>query len=162
MDEFLSRRSKCFPSDFDEMSALPSIFWKLLVYEMLYLWNALPSCSLENIEKIKLGLLDFFFFDNIFLFVDCEQVSDFNQEPMLGLSKLILGCCYCIQRQYSMGIKNFRLCLEIRKDIANNAIDAHVSAFSQYELGALLIKTNDVSTIDQKLRFVQFFFTDSS
>lgn len=77
------------------------------------------------------------------IFLDCEQIEN-GAEPMLALSKLILGCCYCIQRQYSLGVENFRLCLEMRKGLANNAIDAHVSAFSQYELGALLIKTPEV------------------
>ncbi|XP_008197438.1 tetratricopeptide repeat protein 39C isoform X2 [Tribolium castaneum] len=127
LDEFLSRRAKCCPSDDDELSTLPAIFWKLLVYEMLYLWNALPSCLPQNIEQIKR---------------DCEQVGD-GMEPMLGLSKLILGCCNCIQRQFSAGIANFRQCLDLRKGCPNNAVDAHVSAFSQYELGALLIKTNE-------------------
>ncbi|XP_044253015.1 tetratricopeptide repeat protein 39C-like isoform X2 [Tribolium madens] len=127
LDEFLSRRAKCCPSDDDELSILPPIFWKLLVYEMLYLWNALPSCLPQNIEQIKR---------------DCEQVGD-GEEPMLALSKLILGCCHCIQRQFEAGIENFRLCLNLRKGCPNNAVDAHISAFSHYELGALLIKTNE-------------------
>ncbi|XP_063917509.1 tetratricopeptide repeat protein 39C-like isoform X2 [Zophobas morio] len=128
LDEFLARRAKCCPSNDDDLSKLPSIFWKLLLYEMLYLWNALPSCSAQNIENIKL---------------DCEAVPTSGNEPMLGLSKLILGCCYCIQRQYPKGIENFKLCLELRKDLPSNAVDAHISAFSHYELGALMIKTNE-------------------
>lgn len=55
LDEFLARRAKCCPSDDDELSKLPSSFWRLLVYEMLYLWNALPSCSVENLDNIKKG-----------------------------------------------------------------------------------------------------------
>ncbi|RZC32640.1 tetratricopeptide repeat protein 39C-like [Asbolus verrucosus] len=129
LDEFLCRRAKCCPSDDDVLAKLPSVFWKLLVYEMLYLWNALPSCSPENIENIKR---------------DCEAIRDGEiQEPMLGLSKLILGCCYCIQRRYLEGINKFRICLEQRRNLPNNAVDAHVSAFSQYELGSLLIKSFD-------------------
>jgi hypothetical protein len=64
---------------------------------------------------------------------------------MLGLSKLILGCCYCTEKEYSRGIETFRLCLEQRKNVANNAADIHISAFTQYELATLLIKTNEVS-----------------
>lgn len=80
-------------------------------------------------------------------FADCEAVPTSGNEPMLGLSKLILGCCYCIQRQYPKGIENFKLCLELRKDLPSNAVDAHISAFSHYELGALMIKTNEVGEL---------------
>ncbi|XP_068915154.1 tetratricopeptide repeat protein 39C-like isoform X4 [Tenebrio molitor] len=129
LDEFLARRAKCCPSDDDELSKLPSSFWRLLVYEMLYLWNALPSCSVENLDNIK---------------KDCEKIPEGkNCEPMLGLSKLILGCCYCTEKEYSRGIETFRLCLEQRKNVANNAADIHISAFTQYELATLLIKTNE-------------------
>ncbi|KAJ8971625.1 hypothetical protein NQ314_000608 [Rhamnusium bicolor] len=129
LDEFLNRRVKCCPTDMEKVKSKKSIYWKLLIFEMLYLWNALPSCSKENINQIL---------------NDCNEISDEeNDEPMTGLSKLILGCTYCVQRQYEQGIEYFRKCLEMRKNIAPNADDAHVSAFCQYELGALLLRKEE-------------------
>lgn len=68
-------------------------------------------------------------------------------EPMIGISQLIMGSAYCVQNQYNDGIASFRKCLEVRHNIPPNAEDAHVSAFSQYELGALLIKCPEVFLI---------------
>ncbi|KAJ8957402.1 hypothetical protein NQ318_004882 [Aromia moschata] len=129
LEEFLSRRAKCCPTSAEEMKKKTPVYWRLLVFEMLYLWNALPSCSRENTQKIVR---------------DCNEVTDDeNDEPMKGLSKLILGCAYCIQGMYEEGLLNFRKCLEARKGIAYNVEDAHVSAFALYELGALLIRTEE-------------------
>lgn len=55
LDEYLARRAKCCPLDDASMQRVNRIFWKLLIYEMLYLWNALPSCNMESIEKIIQG-----------------------------------------------------------------------------------------------------------
>lgn len=77
-----------------------------------------------------------------------------EDEPMVGLSKLILGCSYCVQKQYDYGIANLRKCLELRKTIPSNASDAHISAFCQYELAALLVKNCQVSN------HLYYFFGD--
>lgn len=79
---------------------------------------------------------------------DCDFVTnERNQEPMLGLSDLINGSCRCILKEFDSGIAAFRKCLEIRKDIPGNAEDAHISAFAQFELGALLAKTVEVRDV---------------
>lgn len=63
LDEFLMKRYKKLPYNNvtkDEIDKIPSIYFKLLLYEMLYLWNALPSCSYTNIDKIIEGKIQLF------------------------------------------------------------------------------------------------------
>ncbi|XP_023310382.1 tetratricopeptide repeat protein 39C-like [Anoplophora glabripennis] len=129
LDEFLNKRSKRCPSDFEEIKSKRAIYWKLLVFEMLYLWNALPSCTTSNCSKI---------------INDCATIVDLQKdEPMKGLSKLILGCAYCNSGQIELGIENFRKCLDMRQGLAPNLEDAHISAFAQYELGAHLLRNEE-------------------
>lgn len=68
-------------------------------------------------------------------------------EPMTGLSHLILGCCYSVKNDFENAVRNFRDCLYQRKNISKNSDDAHVSAFAQYELGALLLKNDQVKIL---------------
>lgn len=77
-------------------------------------------------------------------FPDCSQVGEEFDEPMKGLSRLILGCTYCVKREFENAVRSFRECLNQRKNVPKNADDAHVSAFAQYELGALLLKNDQV------------------
>lgn len=65
-------------------------------------------------------------------------------EPMVGLSKLIEGNCYCNLGRYEEGITCFRECLRMRGCLPTNSEDSHVSAFAQYELGALLLRNQQV------------------
>lgn len=63
---------------------------------------------------------------------------------MLGLSKLIEGVCYCNLGKFEEGVTSFRECLNIRKHLPNIGDYSHVSACSQYELGTLLIRHQEV------------------
>lgn len=67
---------------------------------------------------------------------------------MLGLRYLIAGISYSILEDYEKGVFNFRKCLGVRSDIGPTALDAHVSAFSQYELGMILMRDEQVELID--------------
>lgn len=61
LDAFLARRYNICIRDV----AVPektSFFWKMLVYELLYLWNTMPSCSNESISTILNGIRLFFTF----------------------------------------------------------------------------------------------------
>uniref|UniRef100_A0A1Y1LC40 Tetratricopeptide repeat protein 39C n=1 Tax=Photinus pyralis TaxID=7054 RepID=A0A1Y1LC40_PHOPY len=118
---FLSKRFALCPTA-DKTKLNDRTFWIFLIYDILYLWNALPSCTFDNIRRI---------------ISDCENVT---VEPMLGLALLIRGTCHCILKEYEVGIECLRQCLEIRKELPHNADDAHVSAFAQYELGHILMK----------------------
>lgn len=79
-----------------------------------------------------------------FCITDCVEVEE-SDEPMVGLSKLISGCAHNVMRNYETAVENFRRCLILRKGLQKNIDDAHVSAFAQYELGALLLKNEQVS-----------------
>lgn len=124
---FLNRRHNLYPTQDDDRRFQQISFWKLLLYEVLYLWNALPSCSFENAKRI---------------ISECRE-SDIV-EPMLGISKLIEGSCLCNLGRHENGVLAFRQCLDQRKELPNNSEDAHVSAFAQYELGALLVRKDEV------------------
>lgn len=52
---FLSRRSNLYPKTVDDPRLKEVMYWKLLIYEVLYLWNALPSCNGDNLKKIITG-----------------------------------------------------------------------------------------------------------
>ncbi|CAH1116013.1 unnamed protein product [Phaedon cochleariae] len=127
LEEFLMKRNNCL-IDLETAKTKATVFWKLLVFEMLYLWNALPSCRMSVIDGI---------------IRDCSEVSDPSQEPMRGLSSLILGCSYCVQNQNDKAVESFRICLDVRKNLAPNCSDAHISAFCQYELASLLVKNEE-------------------
>lgn len=72
-------------------------------------------------------------------------MSQETDEPIKGLSSLILGCSYCIMKKYESAVASFRECLNVRRNIPKNSDDAHVSAFAQYELGALLLRNEQVT-----------------
>nr|CAH7769322.1 unnamed protein product [Callosobruchus chinensis] len=122
LDEFLARRAKRCPNTVETIDAKKTVYWKLLVFEMLYLWNALPSCNEESISNI------------------ITEDDGAGDEPMVGLSKLILGGALCVQRHFDRAEECFKKCLEMRNQIPSNADDSHVSAFCLYELGLLLLK----------------------
>ncbi|XP_074035957.1 tetratricopeptide repeat protein 39C isoform X1 [Leptinotarsa decemlineata] len=128
LDQFLTKRYKFCPSDLELAEKKKVIFWKLLIFEMLYLWNALPNCDSLTIDVIK---------------KDCISLRDPNDEPMKGLSKLIIGYTCCIQRFYGEAMEMFRDCLELRKNISPISDDAHISAFCQFELGSLLLMNEE-------------------
>lgn len=57
LDVFLTRRLNIFLTDDLNNHKRNDLFYKMLIYELLYLWNALPSCSDENIDKIIQGTI---------------------------------------------------------------------------------------------------------
>ncbi|GJQ72424.1 hypothetical protein Trydic_g3502 [Trypoxylus dichotomus] len=136
LDEFLNRRYKICPLDPEVLQQLDSLFWKLLVFELLYLWNTLPSCTNQHLHII----------------IDhCKATTQNQCEPMTGLAKLIEGSCLCILRHFNDGIERFRDCLNQRKTLPYNCADAHISAFAQYELGLLLIRNKQTLAEGKKL-----------
>lgn len=81
----------------------------------------------------------------IILFLDCSTILEETiDEPMVGVSKLIEGCCFCVRNEFTKGIASFRKCLESRTGMSYNAPDAHISAFACYEVGMHLVKNPEV------------------
>ncbi|XP_043499733.1 tetratricopeptide repeat protein 39C-like isoform X2 [Polistes fuscatus] len=110
--------------DQDTGRAYTILYYKLLVYELLYLWNAMPSCSIEALRGILL---------------DCK--GNRSEEPMVGLADLIEGAAYLYLGDRQASIRSYRSCLK-RRNPNKDMFDQHVSAFALYELGSSLC-TND-------------------
>lgn len=55
LDLFLKRRLHIYPKNEESFLNTNRQYWKFLVYELLFLWNTLPSCSAENLNRIIKG-----------------------------------------------------------------------------------------------------------
>lgn len=55
LEEFLGRRFRLIPKTKEALEQVDALFWKMFAYEMLYLWNTLPSCTPENIYAMLCG-----------------------------------------------------------------------------------------------------------
>ncbi|XP_046659988.1 tetratricopeptide repeat protein 39C-like [Homalodisca vitripennis] len=118
LEDFICRRAallSCTTSPPD-----PS-YCRLLAYEMLFLWNALPSTQYNNI-----------------ITRDCE--SSIGKEPMVGLRSLILGTVQGCLGLHTEAKASLRAALSARQNIPDSARDSHVTAFALYELARLLIQ----------------------
>ncbi|KAJ8681534.1 hypothetical protein QAD02_017326 [Eretmocerus hayati] len=123
--QFISRRSQKL-IDHESDRAHPSLCYKLLVYELLYLWSALPACSTTSLR----GVL-----------IDCKNGR--CEEAMLGLSNLIEGAAYSLLGDREAAVRCYRDCLR-RRLPSNDESDQHISAFALYELGCALCNSNNV------------------
>jgi hypothetical protein len=106
-----------------------SVFWKLLCYEIMYLWNLLGSCSRENIEAI----ID-----------DCKNVDE-KSEPILGLSHFLMGACYAIINDNENAINSYKKCIKPYNENPSNVNFSltYIPAYANYELAVVLIKIVD-------------------
>lgn len=72
---------------------------------------------------------------------DCSQPTDAFSEPMVGISRLILGACLSCLARYEEAIGAFRECIFMRETIEHQEQqDMHISAFAYYELAVLLLR----------------------
>ncbi|XP_076300116.1 tetratricopeptide repeat protein 39C [Lasioglossum baleicum] len=122
---FIQRRS---PKLVDQETGQPYtvLYYRLLVYELLYLWNAMPSCTPDSLRKVLL---------------ECK--GNRSDEPMVGLADLIEGAAHSYLGDKESSIESFRNCLR-RRSPSNDLFDQHISAFALYELGSALCITNNV------------------
>jgi hypothetical protein len=54
LDTFILRRTSRFPEERDSKN-FDQAYCKLLAFELLFLWNALPSCSVQHINNLLEG-----------------------------------------------------------------------------------------------------------
>lgn len=127
IDQFITKRVELFPDNDQELQSVDPVFWRFLVYELLFLWNTIDSCSPVVLEQIV---------------KDCVQNE--VKEPIPGLSKLILATCENIRGVKGKAIDAYRECLACRQpfDDKTNAKFTHISAFANYKLAMLLMSTN--------------------
>lgn len=117
-------------------------YYKLLAYEMVYLWNSLPSRD---------GLLA--------IIEDCES-SDICEEPMPGLVWFIRGVCFSRLRQWENSISCLSNVLNIRSSCSTKAPDAHISACALYELA--LVHLTSAKNISEGIRLLEIAQTQYS
>ncbi|XP_067006614.2 tetratricopeptide repeat protein 39C [Anabrus simplex] len=134
LEAFILRRTSCFMGG-QRSAIFDKAYCRLLAFELLFLWNALPSCSVEDINH---------------LLEDCQSSG---QEPMEGLRHLVMGAAQCCLGHFDEAVASFRTCLAKRGELdqvndvkAGSAGeergpgDHHISAFALYELGMLLCR----------------------
>lgn len=114
LEEFICRRAV-------KMSGQDASYCRLLAYEMLFLWNALPSSQ-----------------HSALITSDCE--SNQGEEPMVGLRSLILGAVHSCVGHTREAVANYRAAITARAGMPDTADDSHVTAFALYELAVILIK----------------------
>ena len=98
------------------------VFWKILCYEIMYLWNLLGSCSQQTIQTI---------------IEDCKSAEE-NSEPILGVSHFLMGACFALANDYENAIISYKKCIESYIDNPSN--HTYVPAYANYELAVILIK----------------------
>ena len=105
-----------------------SVYWKLLVYEMLLLWNSLTCCSLATLNLI---------------IEDCNLMNCCTTavEPFCGLGYLLMGNCYTILKQPAEAIKAYRDCINKCLEFPHSL--QHVPANANYDLAILLLKDTE-------------------
>lgn len=103
------------------------IFWKLLCYEIMYLWNLFGSCSTATLESI---------------IEDCNTVNE-ETEPIFGLTQFILGSSYASLKNYEKAIISYKLCIEMCNKNPSKIFLFYVPAYACYELAILLGKLQD-------------------
>lgn len=119
IERFLQNRvNAAIPDDERDSS-----FWKLLCYEIMYLWNLLGSCSSTTLQEI----ID-----------DCStnEVS----EPILGLSQFLMGASYAVLNDYENAIQCYKDCINICNENPSKLQLTHIPAYANYELAVILSK----------------------
>ncbi|KAJ4443041.1 tetratricopeptide repeat protein 39C-like [Periplaneta americana] len=138
LESFILRRTNRFSVERDSQH-FDQAYCRLLAFELLFLWNALPSCSVQHINN---------------LLEDCQSTG---HEPMEGLRHLVMGAAQCCLGLHDEAVASFRTCLAKRGELepcengegglVPGAGDHHISAFALYELGTLLCK--DQSMVEE-------------
>lgn len=91
----------------------------LAAIEVLYLWKALPNCSLSNLQRMSQA---------------CQEVTD---PSFLGLKNLLLGSIHKCLGNSEDAIQFFQLAV---KDELDRQKNLYIQPYACYELGCLLLK----------------------
>ncbi|XP_055607768.1 tetratricopeptide repeat protein 39C-like [Uranotaenia lowii] len=124
IEKYITRRCFKIPASEEEQQKFDTLYWRLLVYEMLFMWNALSSCDQATLEAIV---------------EDCgKQPEEELNEPSLGLGQLVLGAALTALHRPEGAAGAFRRCIGRRE--GEMLLDVHISAFAHYELAMLLLR----------------------
>ncbi|XP_062554338.1 tetratricopeptide repeat protein 39C-like [Armigeres subalbatus] len=128
IEKYIFRRCQKLPHTDTETEKYNCSYWRLLVYEILFMWNALSSCSEESLNAI---------------IEDCRKLDEESLEPSRGIRQLILGASLCYMKRYEDAINAYRMCIVMRVDEQSQPSqlqDVHIPAFAHYELALLLLR----------------------
>lgn len=136
IDRFIEQRVALFPDTAAGMQAVDPVFWRFLVYELLFLWNTLDTCPCSTLDQMA---------------ADCQRAP--SAEPIPGLSLLILATCEKLRGNGEESMRAYRECLEFRRPLDDepNAKFTHISAFANYKLAMLLLSDGDRAIESQQL-----------
>lgn len=138
IEKFIGRRINKLPINENDTKKFNQLYWKHLTYEMLYMWNAIGSCQSDELDLIV---------------SDCANDTSAS-EPMIGLTKLILGSTETYRSNINDAIQAYTDCIKQRKlyETMNQSQDdeQHISAFAHYELAMLLLKHKSQSHQEAK------------
>ncbi|XP_040567969.1 tetratricopeptide repeat protein 39C isoform X2 [Lepeophtheirus salmonis] len=116
LEKFLYRRANKILTDIDDVD---KNYFRLLGYELLYLWNALGACLRQHSHAT--------------IQTDCEKI---DVPALEGVRQLILGSLFSDSRQASKA----KICFGKAIKDGELVKEYHTSAFAAYELGMVLSK----------------------
>lgn len=115
------------------------VFWKLLCFEIMYLWNLLGNCSSATVESI----------------IENCKLADETLEPILGLSQFLMGASYAIIHDYKNAIISYKKCIETCNENSSNLHLTYVPAYANYELAVVLMKCADENYKEEAQKLLQ-------
>ena len=114
-------------------------FWKLLCYEIMYLWNLLGSCSAATLNTI---------------IEDCEALNDLP-DSILGLSQFLMGSAYTFLGDHEKAIDSYKTCIEICNENPSKLHLLHIPAYANYELAVLTAKSKSEDSTAEAQKLLQ-------
>lgn len=141
-----SKFINCYPENDETNEILMKIYFQLLVYELLYIWNTLSSCNETNLNLI---------------IENCKLMSEnhLRNEPLIGVSYLIIGASYSKLKMFDEAIYSYRKCVTYCDRLAESVALEHIPAFANYELALLLLKSNQ-EDVSIPINYINLNFRD--
>lgn len=115
------------------MNEKSAIYWRLLCYEILYLWNILGSCSQSTLRTI----ID-----------ECTTAGEVG-EPIVGIAYFLLGACHALLNDPESSILNYKKCLKKCNENPSKVHLTYIVAYANYELASFFIKFANENSKDE-------------
>jgi hypothetical protein len=110
-----------------------AIYWRILCYEILYLWNILGSCSEISIRTI----------------IDECKIANETSEPILGISQFLLGACYATLKDQESSIVHYKQCIKKCNENPSKVNLTYIPAYANYELASFFMKIANENSKDE-------------
>lgn len=135
IEKFLANRCQyAIPDD-----ARNPVFWKLLCYEIMYLWNLLGSCSAATLGVIV---------------EDCKAIAD-TPESILGLPQFLMGAAYAMLNDHESAMNSYKACIAACNENPSNLHLTYIPAYACYELAVISLKVANDDSRSEAQRLIQ-------